>query len=98
MAESGTMFSRAVLTALPVEVAPRPVLASRLVAWLRAVSCAICAAVPAGLVAAPGEDAGDLVDLPDTVPASALVAWVPRTAPPAVLTKIWSRVSGLCQY
>jgi len=59
------MFSRAVLTAAPVEVAPRSVLASRLVAWLRAVSCAICAAALAGL-AAPCA-AGDFPGFADTV-------------------------------
>ena len=33
-----------------------------------------------------------------TVPATALVAWVPLTVPPAVLTqRLWS-ASGLCQY
>ena len=35
---------------------------------------------------------------PLTVPATALVAWVPPTVPPAVLTKMSLRVSGFCQY
>jgi len=39
-------------------------------------------------------DGGFLV----TVPARALVDWVPPTGPPAVLMKIWFSVSGLCQY
>ncbi len=38
------MVSTAVLTAAPVDAAPRPVLASALVAWLRAVSAASAAA------------------------------------------------------
>src|ERR1700680_3607401 len=94
------MFSCAVLTAAPVEVAPWPVLASALVAWLRAASAAICAAVLDVLVLA-GLAAAWIVDFAvfaDTVPASILVAWVPLTAPPAVLTKIWFSVVGLCQY
>jgi ADP-L-glycero-D-manno-heptose 6-epimerase len=64
------MFSRAVLTAAPVEVALRPVLARALAAWLRAVSAAICAA---GLAAA---EFADFTDFAEIVPASALVAWV----------------------
>ena len=86
------MCSLAVLTAAPVEVALRPVLASAFVAWLRAVSAAICAAVVDAL-AAPV-----VAVFAVTVPASALVAWVPLTGPPALLMKIWSSVSGLCQY
>ena len=74
------MVSAAVLTAAPVEVAPWPVLASELFAWLRAVSPAIwAAAVVAALPLAAGV-------LAATVPASALVDWVPLTVPPLVLT------------
>src|SRR5712692_2315482 len=96
MADSGTMFSCAVLTAALVEVALRPVLARALVAWLRAESPAICAALLARF-AAPVFAADGAVG-PLTVPASALVAWVPLTGPPVVLMKIWSIMSGLCQY
>jgi uncharacterized membrane protein YqhA len=48
-AESGTMVSDEVLTGAPVEVGPWPVLASALLARLRAVSLAICAVVAAAL-------------------------------------------------
>src|SRR6266403_2197509 len=49
-AESGTILSGEMLTGVPVEVAARPVLASELLARLRAVSLAICAFVVAALV------------------------------------------------
>ena len=65
-----------VLTAAPVEVALRPVLASELLAALRAASPAICAAVAAAALPCAG------AVLATTVPASALVACVPLTAPP----------------
>ena len=69
-----------VLTAAPVEALPWPVLASALVAWLRAVSPAIWAAVVAAVaLLAAGTCAR-------TVPASALVDCVPLTVPPVVLT------------
>src|SRR5260370_38019968 len=96
MAESGTMFSCAVLTAALVEVALRPVLARALVAWLRAESPAICAALLARF-AAPVFAADGAVG-PLTVPARALVAWVPLTRPPGLLTQIWSSLSARCQY
>ena len=81
------MVSAAVLTAAPVDTAPRPELASALVAWLRAVSVASSAAVPLAAV---------LVET--TVPATALLDWLPLTVPPAVLTQRFFSVSGLCQY
>ena len=74
------MVSREVLTGAPVEVAPRPVFASVLLAKLRAESPAIWAVVVAALALFA---AGTLVS---TVPASALVDFVPPTAPPLVLT------------
>ena len=77
------MFSRPVETAAPVEVALRPVLASRLVCWLRAVSAAICAEL---LAAAFALGADGFAGLPVTVPARALVPCVPLTGPPVVLT------------
>src|ERR1700733_1086749 len=83
---SGTICSTAVLSAEPVEAAPRPVLARLLVARLRAVSAAIAAAVLLAAVC---------VEL--TVPATALVDCVPLTVPPAVLTQRFLSVSGLCQ-
>jgi hypothetical protein len=86
-AASGTTASADVLTAAPVETVPCPVLARLLVARLRAVSDAIAAAVRLAAVCAEV-----------TVPATALVAWVPLTVPPAVLTHRFCRVSGLCQY
>jgi len=80
MAESGTMVSLEVLTGAPVEVALRPVLARVLLARLRAVSLAIWAvAVAAEALLAAGTFA-------TTVPASALVDFVPPTVPPLVLT------------
>jgi hypothetical protein len=69
------MVPAAVATAAPVEVLPRPVLASWLLARLRAVSAATAAAL---LVAA--------VFGPETVPATALVPWTPPTPPADVLT------------
>ncbi len=68
------MPSRAELTAAPVEVLPRPLLASELAAALRAASLAGAALV--------------LLLLPPmlVVPATACVACVPDTAPPEVLT------------
>ena len=65
---------RPVLTAEPVEAAALPVLAIELVAWLRAAFAAArrwrCRLSPAAT----------------TVPATALVACEPPTAPPEVLT------------
>src|SRR4051812_31303148 len=86
------MFSRVVLTAAPVEVALRPVLAIELVAWLRTASLAIRTAVLAAVPAGAGRDS----DV--TVLAGALVDWVPLTGPPAVLMYSWFSVSGLSQY
>jgi len=74
-AEKGTTDSWLVLTAAPVEVLLRPALARALAAALRALSwataLAVAAASPAGLST--------------VVPATAWVAWVPLTTPPAVL-------------
>ncbi len=78
IAASGTMVSAAVATAAPVEMFPRPVLASWLAAWLRAVSAATAEVVAAA--ALPTRRPAD------TVPATALVDWAPRTPPAAVLT------------
>src|ERR1700758_2577450 len=79
--------SAAMVTAEPVETAPRPVLARLLVARLRAVSEAMLAAVWLAEV---------FVEV--TVPATALVDWLPFTVPPAVLIQRSLSVSGLCQY
>src|SRR5579871_6582348 len=79
--------SAATVTAEPVETAPRPVLARLLVARLRAVSAAIAEAVLL-----------DEVAVEVTVPATALVDWLPLTVPPAVLIHRSLSVSGLCQY
>src|SRR5512147_1550750 len=76
-ADSGTIFSLLVLTALPVEVLLRPPVASALLARLRAASFAAAAA----------EELGDVAVLPTlVVPATACVDCVPVTAPPEVLT------------
>ena len=75
------------LSAAPVDTPPRPVLASALVAWLLAVLAASAAAVLLLAV---------LAEL--TVRATAFVAWVPLTVPPAVLIQRLFSVSGLCQY
>ena len=72
------MVSGEVLTAEPVDVAPRRVLASALFAALRAVLLAIGAAVAVPPLAGGG--------LTTTVPASGWVPCVPPTAPPPVLT------------
>ena len=81
------MVSGEVLTGAPVEVGPRPVLASALLARLRAVSLAICAVVVAALAVVVAALALFAVGaLAKTVPASALVDLVPPTAPPLVLT------------
>jgi hypothetical protein len=89
------MFSCAVLTAAPVEVAPRPLLARALVAWLRAASAAICAAVVDVVVAgAPAR----LAAFADTVPASALVDWFPLPGSRSGLMIIWSSMFCLCHY
>ena len=76
------------LSAEPVETAPRPEFAVvLLMAALRAVSVAMVAAVLVVLVWAEA-----------TVPATALVDCVPPTVPPEVLIQRLFRVSGLCQY
>src|SRR4051812_311360 len=84
----GTMVSAFVLTAEPVEAVPLPVLPMEFSARLRAASPATVATV---------EVLGALVG-PETVPATALVAWVPPTEPPDLLTKTFLSVSELSQY
>ena len=74
------------LTAAPVDTAAAAGVGEALVAWLRAVSAASAAAVV--LLAVCAEV---------TVPATACEDWVPFTVPPAVLTQMFFRVSGLCQ-
>src|ERR1700761_3070314 len=86
MAESGTRVSALVLSAEPVEAAPRPELARALLAWLRAVS-----------VETDSAEAPEAFPPAVTVPATALVDCVPLTVPPAVLTQMFFNVSGLCQ-
>src|SRR5580704_12747959 len=82
-ADSGTTVSRSVLMAVPVEVLPRPALASELAARLRATS-----ALPAAALALP---------LPiSVVPDSACVACVPDTGPPAVLMYMSATELGFC--
>ena len=82
-AESGTIFSKSVLTDWPVDAAPWPVVAIAFMLALRAVSAAIEFAL-AELVATP-------FPMPepeetDTVPATAFVSWEPFTTPPVALT------------
>src|SRR5262245_54105703 len=88
------MFSLATLTAEPVEVLPRPALASELAARLRATSCATVRAVEVlpDLLVLPV-----VLDLTEVVPATAWVAWVPLTEPPEVLTYSCFSTSGFCQ-
>ncbi len=74
IAGRGTMVSTAELTAAPVEALLLPDAASALVVKLRAASLATLEALAAAL--APSV----------TVPATGLVACVPLTAPPEVLT------------
>src|SRR5215469_7664761 len=87
-AEKGTTDSAAVLTAEPVEVLPRPLLARELAARLRATSLAMLAAEFAD------EEVFVEADLNTVVPATACVACVPLTAPPAVLTYSSLSTSG----
>ena len=86
--------SLATLTAEPVEVFPRPALASELDARLRARSDATAVALAAVVDFA----AAFFVALTEVVPATACVSWVPLAAPPDVLTYSDFRVSGFCQY
>jgi len=72
------MVSPLVLTAAPLDALALPVAPIWLVARLRAVSAAIAAALAAALWVCA------VFTL--TVPATALVPWVPLTEPPAVLT------------
>ena len=86
-AANGTTASAATLTADPVDVLPRPALASEFAARFRDTSWATAVALtvlgePASLV----------------VPATAWVACVPVTAPPAVLMYSSFSISGFCQY
>src|ERR1700735_5586780 len=74
-AENGTTVSWATLTAAPVEVLPRPALASEFDARLRATSSATA------VLAEETDPAGARA----TVPATAWVDCVPETAPPDVL-------------
>jgi len=74
-AASGTMVEAAVLTAAPVEVPERVELASWLEFWLRA------AAATDGPGAAP-----TVAVVGDATAVSAVVAWVPLSTPPEVLT------------
>src|SRR5579864_3007141 len=86
IAARGIIGSAATVTAEPVDADPRPVLVILLVARLRAVSAAMEAAVLLEAVC---------VEL--TVPATALVDWLPFTVPPVVLIQRLLSVSGLCQ-
>src|SRR5690242_14976871 len=85
MTERGIRVSAAVLTAVPLEAGPRPVEAMALLDRLRAESAAT--ALAAGLL-----------PLAETVPATALLPWVPLAAPPDLLTYTYLSESGLCQY
>jgi hypothetical protein len=79
MAERGTMTSFSVLTASPVDAAPRPVWAMALMLALRAVSAATEFALEELALEEDGERASV------TVPATAFVSWVPLTVPPVAL-------------
>jgi hypothetical protein len=87
------MVSLRTLTAVPVEVLPRPAFANELAARLRAVSSATAVAFAAALLVAELAVLVVLVvlvllvvDVIEVVPATAWVACVPLTAPPEVLT------------
>jgi len=84
------MVSLLTLTAVPVEVLPRPAFANELAARLRAVSSATAVAFAAALLVAELAVVVVLVllvvDVIEVVPATAWVACVPLTAPPEVLT------------
>ena len=79
-AESGTIVSLLVLTAEPVDVVLRPLLAIALLAALRATSPALCTTLAAALPLFLGGG------LAVTVPYKGWVRCVPLTAPPPVLT------------
>src|ERR1700733_13178849 len=83
-AASGIIVSWLVETAEPVEATPLPVAPIELVARFRA-ACALAELAEAALLA----------DV--TVPATALVACEPPTAPPEVLTETSFSVCGFCQ-
>ena len=85
MADNGTIRSGAMLTAAPVEAAPRPLFAIAFVARLRTA----CASYDGSSVLASTAVV--------TVSVMALVACVPLI-PPAVLTKILLSASGSPQY
>src|SRR5579863_359238 len=95
------MVSWATLTAVPVDVLPRPAFAREFAARLRAASSATTAldeAVDdAGEAVDDDEEAVDDADLSTVVPATACVACVPETAPPEVLMYRFFNVSGFCQ-
>ena len=79
-AESGTIVSLLVLTAEPVDVVLRPLLAIALLAALRATSPVFCAGPAAAVPLFVGGGLGT------TVPDNGWVRCVPLTAPPPVLT------------
>ncbi len=81
-AASGTIVSRDVLTAAPLEAELFPLAASELSAALRAESDAMDATVLLLLL---------------VVPAGKLLVWVPLAAPAEVLTQMSFKVCGLCQ-
>ena len=94
-AANGTTVSAATLTAVPVEVLPRPAFARELSAALRAASPATAAA-DAAVEVEPATVAADVLVV--VVPATAWVLCVPLTAPPDVLRYSSFNTSGLSRY
>src|SRR5260370_31578129 len=93
-AANGTTVSWATLTAVPVDVLPRPAFAREFAARLRAASWATAALDE--LVDDAFDALGD-ADLSETVPATACVACVPVTAGPEALTYNSLSTSGFFQ-
>jgi hypothetical protein len=99
------MVSFDVDTAAPDEALDLPLAAIELIAWLRAESAAMLAALVAVVPAAPPVVAlavavavVAVAAFDVTVPAGALVVCAPLALPPDVLMKSCLSISGLCQY
>ena len=90
------MLSSAVLTAAPLEVLPRPLLAIELVARFSEEDGAPVEVVLVEAVATLETVPGEVCATTD--PGTALVVDVSLGEPPYVLTNRSSSVAGLCQY
>src|SRR3984893_9383817 len=94
MAGSGTRFSAAVLSALPVELPPR-------LFEMLLVTAFACALALSELVLDEAACAAEIAEnavTPLTVPPCAWVCRVPVALPAAVLKRMRSSICGYCQY